>query len=252
LGCISFSPSFQVVSCQYRKILNQKTARIIRLYTGSVGFSGSIKLAKLLATSHRIYAQQRHDKNKIYSVHEPEVECIAKGKAGKQYEFGNKVSVAVSSRGGWFVGTKSFTGNPYDGHTLAEQMKQVDNLIGNKVSEVHVDMGYRGHDYDGSVTVHVDKRRRGRTPRALWRWMKRRAAVEPSIGHLKSERRLERNRMKGVAGDAINAILSAAAMNFHKLLGAFWRIFLRLLMRLWNRIPSLQGHQARLVQLQNA
>jgi transposase, IS5 family len=82
-------------------------------------------------------------------VHEPEVECIAKGKAGKQYEFGNKVSVAVSSRGGWFVGAKSFTGNPYDGHTLAEQMKQVENLIGDKVSEAHVDMGYRGHDYDG-------------------------------------------------------------------------------------------------------
>jgi IS5 family transposase len=86
--------------------------------------------AKLLQTAHRIHAQQRHDKNKIYSVHEPEVECIAKGKAGKQYEFGNKVSVAVSSRGGWFVGAKSFTGNPYDGHTLAEQMKQVENLIG--------------------------------------------------------------------------------------------------------------------------
>jgi transposase len=89
----------------------------------------SNKLRKLLQTAHRIHAQQRHDKNKIYSVHEPEVKCIAIGNAGKQYEFGNKVSVAVSSRGGWFVGAKSFTGNPYDGHTLAEQMKQVENLI---------------------------------------------------------------------------------------------------------------------------
>ena len=212
----------------------------------------SAKLAKLLDTAHRIYAQQRHDKNKIYSVHEPEVECIAKGKAGKQYEFGNKVSVAVSSRGGWFVGAKSFTGNPYDGHTLAEQMKQVDNLIGNKVSEVHVDMGYRGHDYGGGVTVHVDKRSRGRTPRALWRWMKRRAAVEPSIGHLKQEHRLERNRLKGVAGNAINAILAAAAMNLHKLLGAFWRIFLTCLMRIRSRILRLQGPQACPIQLQNA
>ncbi len=155
----------------------------------------SNKLRKLLETAHRIHAQQRHDKNKIYSVHEPEVECIAKGKAGKQYEFGNKVSVAVSSRGGWFVGAKSFTGNPYDGHTLNEQMKQVNNLIGDRVNEVHVDMGYRGHNYDGAITVHVDKRRRGRTRPALWRWMKRRAAIEPSIGHLKSEHRLERNRL---------------------------------------------------------
>jgi IS5 family transposase len=198
------------------------------------------KLARLLETAHRIHAQQRHDKNKIYSVHEPEVECIAKGKAGKRYEFGNKVSVAVSSRGGWFVGARSFTGNPYDGHTLAEQMKQVKSMIGERVGEVHVDMGYRGHDYTGRATVHVDKRTRGRTPRALWRWMKRRAAVEPSIGHLKAEHRLERNRLKGVAGDALNAILSAAAMNFHKLLGAFWRIFLLNRMRAWGWIPTLQ------------
>jgi IS5 family transposase len=202
-------------------------------------------LAKLLQTAHRIYEQQRHDKNKIYSVHESEVQCIAKGKAGKQYEFGNKVSVAVSSRGGWFVGAKSFTGNPYDGHTLAEQMKQVGHLIGNRVSEVHVDMGYRGHDYDGTVAVHIDKRRRGRTSRVLWRWMKRRAAVEPSIGHLKSEHRLERNRLKGVAGDAINAILAAAAMNFQKLLGAFWRIFLCYLMHVWDLIPALQSTDTR-------
>jgi IS5 family transposase len=173
------------------------------------------KLAKLLETARRIHAQQRHDKNKVYSVHEPEVQCIAKGKAGKPYEFGNKVSVAVTSRGGWMVGAKSFTGNPYDGHTLTAQLKQVNNLIGDKVSEAHVDMGYRGHDDEGAVTVRVDKRQRGKTPRALWRWMKRRAAVEPSIGHLKAEHRLERNRLKGVAGDAINAILSAAAMNFH-------------------------------------
>ena len=119
--------------------------------------SSSVKLDKLLQTAHRIYEQQRHDKNKIYSVHEPEVESIAKGKAGKQYGFGNKVSVAVSSRGGWFVGVKSFTGNPDDGHTLAAQMRQVESLIADQVSEVYVDRGYRGHDYDGVVTVHVDK-----------------------------------------------------------------------------------------------
>jgi hypothetical protein len=167
-------------------------------------------------------------------------------------EFGNKVSVAVSSRGGWFVGAKSFVGNPYDGHTLAEQMKQVKNLVGDKVREMHVDMGYRGHDYDGAVTVHVDKRRRARTPLALWRWMKRRAAVEPSIGHLKSEHRLDRNRLKGIEGNAINAILSAAAMNFHKLLGAFLRIFPPGPIDAWNRLSKLQRQQVRNAQLQYA
>jgi len=199
------------------------------------------KLAKLLETAHQIHVQQRQDKNKVYSVHEPEVECIAKGKAGKKYEFGNKVSVAVTSRGGWLVGAKSFTGNPYDGHTLASQLQQVDNFIGSRVSEAYVDMGYRGHDYEGEITVRVDKRQRGNTPRPLWRWMKRRAAVEPSIGHLKTEHRLERNRLKGVAGDAFNAILSAAAMNFQKLLGAFWRNLLRSLLGRWEQIQLILG-----------
>jgi transposase, IS5 family len=197
------------------------------------------KLAKLLETARRIHAQQRHDKNKIYSVHEPEVQCIGKGKAGKPYEFGNKVSVAVTSRGGWLVGAKSFTTNPYDGHTLSAQMQQLESMIGDRVNEVHVDMGYRGHDYQGKAAVHVDKRRRGRTPRPLWRWMKRRAAVEPSIGHMKSEHRLERNRLKGVAGNAINAVLAAAAMNFHKLLGALWRNFLSGLLDIWGQFHRI-------------
>ena len=96
----------------------------------------------------------------------------------------------------------------------------MNQLIGDKVREVHVDMGYRRHDYVGNATIHVDKRQRGRTPKALWKRMKHRAAVEPSIGHLKNEHRLERNRLKGVGGNAINAILSAASMNFHKLLRA--------------------------------
>jgi IS5 family transposase len=220
--------------------LRTQLGRVVREIERQV-VGPSEKLARLLETAHRIHAQQRHDKNKVYSVHEPEVQCIAKGKAGKPYEFGNKVSVAVTSRGGWLVGAKSFTTNPYDGHTLGAQMQQLQSMIGDRVSEVHVDMGYRGHDYGGKATVHVDKRRRGRTPRSLWRWMKRRAAVEPSIGHLKQEHRLERNRLKGVAGDAINAVLAAAAMNFHKLLGAFWRNFLCRLLRIWSWISSLQG-----------
>jgi hypothetical protein len=101
------------------------------------------------------------------------------------------------------------------------------------------------------ATVHVDKRQRGRTPRALWRWMKRRAAVEPSIGHVKNEHRLDRNRLKGVAGDAINAILAAAAMNFQKLLGTYWRLFLSCLICFCRRILSLQGLQAHYVRFEN-
>ena len=97
--------------------------------------------------------------------------------------------------------------------------------------QVFVDMGYRGHGYSGPAEVYVDKRRRGRTAKSLWRWMKRRAAVEPGIGHLKREHRMDRNRLKGSLGDCLNAILSAAGMNFRKLLrwaaASLRQIFLR-------------------------
>jgi IS5 family transposase len=185
-------------------------------------------LRSLLVTAKRIVTQKRHDKNKVYSVHEPSVECISKWKAHKRYEFGCKVSVAATSRGGWFVGAMAIHGNPYDGHTLTDALSQVERIAG-LPAHVFVDRGYRGHGYTGDVQVHVDKRRRVRTTRSLWRWMKRRAAIEPGIGHLKREHRMDRNRLKGTYGDRINAILCAAGMNFRKLqrfAAAFLRRFL--------------------------
>lgn len=176
-------------------------------------------LAELLGVSKHIHEQKRTDKGKVYSVHEPHVDCISKGKAHKRYEFGCKVSVATTSKGGWFIGAKSFDGNPYDGHTLDQALKQVENLV-RTPDHVFVDRGYRGHNYKGQCQVHVDKQRRGKIPKSLWKWMKRRAAVEPSIGHLKQEHRMDRCRLKGIEGDQVNAILSAAGMNFGKLLKA--------------------------------
>jgi IS5 family transposase len=175
------------------------------------------KFENLMEIAKRIHAQDRHDKNKVYSVHEPRVECIAKGKAHKRYEFGAKVSVAATSRGGWFVGAMAMAGNPYDGHTLAATLAQVERL-GRAPQQAFVDQGYRGHDYTGPIQVHVDRKRRGGLARRLWRWMKRRAAIEPGIGHLKQEHRMDRCRLWGPEGDAFNAILAAAGMNFRKLL----------------------------------
>lgn len=176
------------------------------------------ELKELLKICTQILSQERESKNKVYSVHEPHTECISKGKAHKRYEFGCKVSVATTSRGCWFVGAKAFHGNPYDGHTLSEALEQVVSFTGQEPEHVFVDRGYKGHNYEGSTDVHVDKIRRGRTSKSLWRWMKRRAAVEPSIGHLKQHHRMNRNRLKGTEGDRINAIMSAAGMNFNKLL----------------------------------
>ena len=200
------------------------------------------KTASLLEVAKKIHTQKPQDSGKVYSVHEPNVECIAKGKAGKKYEFGNKVSLAVTSKGNWIVGTMSLEGNPYDGHTLGEQLKQVRNLLGEgKVQEVFVDRGYRGHKHEGAEAVYVDRERRGSISKSLWRFMKRRAAIEPTIGHMKSEHRLERNRLKGTLGNSLNAILSAAAMNFGKLLkwvGQFWHFFSGLLRMIFSVLAS--------------
>ena len=187
------------------------------------------KLSDLLAVSKRIYEQQRGDHGKTYSVHAPEVECISKGKAHKRYEFGCKVSVAATSRGGWFVGARAIHSNPYDGHTLSEAMEQVVRVTGSEPAAVFVDRGYRGHGYTGAAQVHVDRLRRGGIAKSLWKWMKRRSAIEPGIGHLKHEHRMDCNRLKGQEGDMFNAILSAAGMNFSKLLkhaAALLRTFL--------------------------
>ena len=126
-----------------------------------------LELSKLPETGNRILTRQRNDKNKVYSVHEPHVECISKGKAHKRYGFGCKASVAATSRGDWFVGVRAIHGNPCDGHTLSDSIKQVSRIV-KSPEHVFVDRGYRGHGYKGEVTVHVDKVRRGRTAKILW------------------------------------------------------------------------------------
>lgn len=199
----------------------------------------SPELTSLLAVSRRIFDPQKDDQDKVYRVHAPEVVCLSKGKAHKRYEFGCKVSVAATSRGGWFVGAMALPGNPYDGHSLTEALSQVERLA-RLPEQVFVDMGHRGHGYRGGVQVHVDKRRRGATAKSLWRWMKRRAAIEPGIGHLKREHHMDRNRLKGAVGDGFNAILSAAGMNFAKLLrwaADFLRLFLRWLLSTLKPLP---------------
>lgn len=138
----------------------------------------------------------------------------------------------MTSKGGWIVAAKSCPGNPYDGHTLQSTMDQLASMTGKEPDHVYADMNYRGHDYEGECEVHVDSRRRGGVAVSVWRWIKRRAAIEPTIGHLKEERRMERNRLKGTEGDKLNAVLSAAGMNFSKLLAALVALLSSLLDRM--------------------
>lgn len=185
----------------------------------------SAQARQLLATSRRIYEQQQQDKNKVYSVHATEVACITKGKAHKKYEFGNKVSIATTTKNNWIVASLAFVGSPYDGHTLKSTLEQISGIVGFFPKQVFVDAGYKGHDCteeikEGrmSTQVYVDQKRRGKIKRGVWEQLKRRARIEPIIGHLKNDHHMGRNLLKGTEGDAVNATLSAAGMNLRKLL----------------------------------
>jgi IS5 family transposase len=176
------------------------------------------KLKRLLEVSQRIQAQQRHDKGKVYSVHAPEVECIAKGKAHKPYEFGVKVGVVTTSKESFVIGMQALPGNPYDGHTLKASLAQARRLTGRVPRQVYVDRGYRGHGIASDrIKVWVAGAKRGVTV-PIRKKLKRRNAVEPVIGHMKADGRLARNFLKGTAGDAMNALLCGAGHNLRKIL----------------------------------
>jgi len=191
-------------------------------------------LQKLLELADRLLKQQRHDKGKLYSIHAPEVECIAKGKAHKQYEFGCKVSMVSTSRNNWIVGINALHGNPYDGHTLQTALKQAKRIMGWQPGNAYCDRGYRGNNakIDGTQ-VHVVGRRKKSISRSGWRWFRRRSAIEPMFGHLKAENRMDRNLLHGKEGDRINAILSGCGYNMRKLLRAFFLFIFKYL--LWGK-----------------
>ena len=180
-----------------------------------------------LERAEQLHAQRPHDKGKLYALHAPEVECIGKGKARQPYEFGVKVSVAVTHRQGLMVGARSFPGNPYDGHTLAAQLEQTNTLlqdIGVELTTAVVDLGYRGVDAD-IAPVQLVHRGKSKTLTARQRaWLRRRQAVEPAIGHLKADHRMDRCWLKGSEGDALHAVLCAAGFNIRWLLRAIARL----------------------------
>ena len=181
------------------------------------------QLQEYLERAEKLLSQTKKSKNKLYSIDAPEVECISKGKAHKRYEFGCKVSVATTNESNWVVGVQALHGNPYDGHTLAGAIKQVERITGREVKEAFVDKGYRGHDYTGDGQIHITGQRgKGKAGPALRKRKKRRSAVEPKIGHMKSDNRMNRNYLKGAEGDRTNAILAGIGANIRKLLAAFW------------------------------
>ena len=179
------------------------------------------RLNTLLERAERIRTQQPKDKDKLYALHAPEVECIGKGKARKPYEFGVKASIAVTHRNGLIVGARTFPGNPYDGHILNQQLEQTAILLedtGKTPKQVIVDLGYRGVDKDNPDVEIIHRGKYKSLTKQQRRWLKRRQAVEPAIGHLKSDHRMDRCWLQGSLGDALHTVLCAAGYNLRWLL----------------------------------
>ncbi len=194
--------------------------RLIRDVSRKVGKPDG-PLAKVLERAERIRGQRPHDANKLYSWHEPEVQCISKGKARQRYEFGQKVSLATTNRSNWIVAARLMPNNPYDGHTLAATLTAAESITGRAVTDAYVDKGYRGHGYQGATRVHIAGAGSKAVPRSERRRRRRRSAIEPKIGHLKSDHRVGRCFLGGLPGDAINIVLAAAGANLRKLLRRF-------------------------------
>ena len=184
---------------------------------------------------------------KLYSWHAPETECLAKGKTRTPYEFGVKIGITSTIEGNMILGARSFLHNPYDGHTLNEQLEQGQILSDSTIRNVYVDLGYHGVDAD-NPTVRV--KHRGKSKRLTEqerRLLKRRQAIEPIIGHLKAEHRMNRCHLKGQTGDAIHTVLCAAGYNIRWLLRMIRKkgisLFLALLKAL-GLATCLRGNQS--------
>lgn len=242
---------------QYKRM--RKAVRALKTRVGRVHREVQRNLAQLpdnvqpqaqdlLYRVGRVLRQQTKDKNKLYALHAPEVECISKGKARTPYEFGVKVTIATTLKEGLVVGMRSMPGNPYDGHTLQETIEQVEILTDKRPSIAIVDKGYMGAELTGTQILRSGQRR-GVT-QAMKAMIKRRSAIEPAIGHMKMDGRLGRNPLKGAIGDALHAVLCGAGHNIRmlikklRLLCALYGLNLRALLQ---GIPDMQHCQLRLV-----
>jgi IS5 family transposase len=206
------------------RFLRTRLGRLIRDIRRKIGGKADLEaaFAAPLSRAGQIRSQRQRQRGwKLYSFHAPEVECIGKGKAAAPYEFGVKVSIVTTNArapGGQFVlHATSLPGNPYDGHTLKTVVEDTQQLTGREIERAYVDKGYRGHDAPNPRSVFISGQKRG-VFGAIKRQLRRRSAIEPVIGHMKSEGHLGRCYLKGRNGDAANAVLSAVGHNLRRVL----------------------------------
>lgn len=172
-----------------------------------------------LEKAERLLAQQKNSKNKLYSIHEPEVECVCKGKSHKKYEFGCKAALVVTHKEGLVLSASAEHGVPYDGHTLSSALEKAERISGVKIEKAFVDKGYKGHGVTDKQII-ISGQKKGMT-KHLKKQLKRRQAIEPHIGHMKSEGKLNRNYLAGKIGDQLNAILVGIGHNLRMLFRMF-------------------------------
>jgi IS5 family transposase len=204
--------------------------RLVRELERKIPAGVMFQYAASLQLFKKVLAQKRNDTQKIYSLHEPHVQCIGKGKEHKKYEFGSKVSIIRTKNTGVIIGAINIPKNDYDAHTLLPAIEQQQRLTGHILKNNFADRGYRGvKNVLGTNIIIPDtnKAKNNYQKQKLRLGFRRRAAIEPVIGHLKTDHRLSRNLYKGMFGDTINVMLAAAAMNFKRM------------MNKWKKNPSL-------------
>ncbi len=176
--------------------------------------------AENLKICEKVINQERSEKDKIYSIHEPHTKCIAKGKAHKKYEFGSKVGIAMTKETCIILGVENFSDNRHDSKTLEEILKQVTQNQGVEPKVALCDRGFRGIEKIGNTEICIPKP----SEKGISKYFKekkrknfrRRSAIEPVIGHVKHDFRMAKNYLKGALGDVLNLFLAAAAFNFKK------------------------------------
>ena len=206
------------------KHLRTIVGRVVRDVERKIGSSANLAeiFTPILSQTKRLLVQQRKDKNKLYSLHEPDVACISKGKAHKRYELGCKVSITTTHKQGLVISSQALPGNPYDGHTLKPALESAEKITGVEIESAFVDRGYKGHGVQDDplrnhTKVFISGQRRGIT-KSIKKQLKRRSAIEPMIGHMKQEGKLGLCRLKGIIGDQINALLTGVGHNLRLIL----------------------------------
>ncbi|KPK33225.1 MAG: hypothetical protein AMS24_01925 [Chlamydiae bacterium SM23_39] len=171
--------------------------------------------SEILPIIDKLLVQTRESKDKIYSIHEPKVECISKGKVHKKYEFGCKVSFVSTHREGIILSAQAIHGNPYDGHTLKKVIEDAENVAQTEINSIFVDRGYRGSEIK-EKKIYISGQKR--LTRYFKKLLRRRQSIEPHIGHMKQDGKLGRNYLKGIHGDKLNATLSGVGHNLRLIL----------------------------------